>query len=347
MRRGVRLWLPCALGLAALGFLVGRLPAQESPVPGGKMRTLSGKDLQEAWEAMRRVEGLHNEFGARYPWQPSGVRGQTRLPTAPEAAEERERIVSARKEIMEKYRGTDVAAYCALRLTGFYKYCRELDKAVDQAKEVAREFAGTPYEVKAHFSLGATYLQSLRDPREAAKWFARIPRPGTAETIDPAHYDEAAKMYLSAQKQIAKCELEMGKPDRAARRYERLEGMFPQFKEELAQAHEFERRVDAQRRTGLDPESVLENRIYMDPLFGLDAAEASGLAEEPQLDSRTPRPVSQAVAAGSSQQDVVAGPASKGVWAGVGLIAAGTGVSLFGVSRLVALRRTGKEKSHV
>jgi len=265
---------------------------------------------------------------------------------SPEAQAEFDKVVSAYQEVLKKYPNTEIAAYTGLRLSGLYKYKRNLTKAVEVAKDVSERFAGTEYGTKALLSVGLNYLQSQHNPKEAIKWFRKVPRP-TDGVVSPEEYNEAQALYLSAQQQIAKCELALGRSAHADRRYERLAERYPRYKEEIQRTRTRETRIETKRRGGIDPEPLLNERIASDPMF---SGETPGSASSALAANESPRAASavrrdETAATEGSETHPDQNRNGYGFWVGLLLVSLGTGMSVLGILRYFQGRKAGKERS--
>ena len=345
-----RAWVASSVMLDAVLVLVSPLIAEEPTSQHAiRIRELRGRELQEARAASDAADQMRAAFESAYPWKPSDARSENASPASAAAQEEFAGVEAAYKEVMDKYAHTEIAAYCGLRLSGLYKYRRDTTRAVDQAKDTASQFAGTSYETNALFTVGLIYLQSLHDPRQAAEWFKKIPKPSAADIVGRDQYDEAEKLYLSAQQQIAKCELAMGRRAYADRRYERLASRYPQFRTAIEQTRTSQLRMAIERGAVFDLEAILDERIATDPLFDTRALQPAPvvvpLSNTPQLspdhgdnETTTAAPVSL---------EPRPSPKTRLRWAGVGLASAGSGLSAFALFRCLYRRNAGKEHHHV
>ena len=342
-------WYAIVLQIVLL-VLVSPLVAQEtttsSPV---RLRKLHGDEYRQARKARDRADRMRAELESRYRWLPPAIAGTDPAFASDAAQTAAAKVEAAYKEVLQKYPNTEIAAYSGIRLAGFYQYRQEHTKALDQAKDIATQFAGTAYHAKAHFEVGLMYLQGLQNPREAAEWFKKIPKPSDVDVVGPYQYNEAEKLYLSAQKQIAACELAVGTPAYAIRRYRRLAARYPQYRENIERTRRFAQEREMVRRTGLDPASVLEERIESDPLFSGDESEpiapvagAHQATQSPDAPDDTQAPVSQ-------QPPTVphAVPTPRAFVAGVILLCAGIVLCAFGAFSYLHRPKAGKDHTHV
>jgi tetratricopeptide (TPR) repeat protein len=150
-------------------------------------------------------------------------------------------VVSAYELVLKSYGGTESAASCQLHLAALYTYRGQPDEALEMLEEAARCYAGTPYNTRVVSTLGLHYLQGLRDPERAIPWLQKVePPPGADENgaVPAAAYNEAHKLYLSAQESIARCETQLGKPELAEQRSEALGLRYPMHREYIMQAYQ-------------------------------------------------------------------------------------------------------------
>jgi hypothetical protein len=207
------------------------------PVP---TRKLWGKEYADAVAARNRADGMRAALegrisAARREWRKAGKRGP--LPTSDAFEAQAAEVARAYQDVIDRYPHTEIAAYCALRLSGHYKFQQQHDKARELTEQTAIDFAGTSQGNKAVFSAGLFHLQTRHDPAEAIKWFCRIPKPAK-----PAGgpYDEDDKLYLSAQEHLVKCELALRQDAQAKQRIDDLKQAYPQYAGELSRSYQFE-----------------------------------------------------------------------------------------------------------
>ena len=86
-------------------------------------------------------------------------------------------VVEAYEDVIEKYAHTDIAAYCAMRLAGFYRRLGHVDKSLRLLEATASEFEGTHEASKVMYETGLFHAQVRKDQASAREWFKRIPDP--------------------------------------------------------------------------------------------------------------------------------------------------------------------------
>lgn len=242
---------------------------------------LYGKELQNAQREINQVDRMRAEFEVQYTWSPSKNSNVDSTPTSPSTRRDSEEVEQAYKNVIKKYPQTEIAAYSGLRLSGFYSYQTEHERAIEQAKEVAIQFHGTALENNANFTVGLQYLQAKNDPHEASNWFKKIRKPSDLNKVDSQHYNEAEKLYLSSQQQIAKCEFKMAKAAYARRRYERLMERYPQFKTELENFQKAESIADMERRMNLDLAAMRHEVIHPGSAFAEEVSAGTPVGQIP------------------------------------------------------------------
>jgi HEAT repeat protein len=214
-------------------FLSPAYALATEPIP---IRKLWGKKYSEAVAARDRADLMRAEY-EKYLSGPPEERAKRPKRSQQQTDAEAAQVVQAYQEVVDRYPHTEIAAYCTMRLSGFYIFTGKLDKAVGLMEQMATEFAGTHEETRVVFELGLIHAQSRHDPAEAIKWLSRIPKP-----VKPAgaQYDEADKLYLSAQEQLTKCELQLLRDDEAKNRLEKLKQVYPQYAKEVDHFYQFE-----------------------------------------------------------------------------------------------------------
>lgn len=245
-----------AVGLLAAGCAVLAGEGAEPPRPA--LRELAGPELRDAQQARDRADLLR----AAYERPRQGPKG------AEKDEGEFAKVVVAYADAIERYSGTDIAAYCQVRLAGFYQFGREYDKAAKVLSDLAQRYAGTEYEARAYFSSGLMHLQARHDPASALPWFEKVPAPATAGddgTVSNAKYGVPDKLHLSAQQSAAKCEVRLGRPADAARRIEALGKRYPQYRKSIDDSLLFEVRSAVSDHTLKAIKPVLEAWLKENP----------------------------------------------------------------------------------
>jgi len=146
-------------------------------------------------------------------------------------------VIRAYQQVIARYPHTEIAAGCAVRLAGFYQQLRRFDEAAQLLATSALEYQGTYQGTRISFNAGLIHAQARDDQLEAMQWFARIPKP--SDPSDP-NYQDALKLHLSAQEQLAKCELKLGQVQQAERRITDLKRIHPEHSDEVDRFHQFQ-----------------------------------------------------------------------------------------------------------
>jgi len=225
-----------ALG-AVLLVLAGTWGAEKSAeVKGTPVRELSPAERNAGRQALEEGRQLFEKYRAAYP---AGARRSA------EEAAAFDRVASAFQTVIEKYPGTEFEAEGRTSLIGVFRYRGDDARATENVETIRRQFAGTRHESEAYFSMGLDLLQRSHDPAAAMTWLEKIPMPPVANNPDmtpaeTARRQEARKTHVSVQQLLAKCEIELGKPDQAEARYEKLARLFPELKPSLERSLEFE-----------------------------------------------------------------------------------------------------------
>ncbi|MBN1973198.1 MAG: HEAT repeat domain-containing protein [Sedimentisphaerales bacterium] len=180
-------------------------------------------------------------------------------------------VISDYQNIVNKYEGTEIAAYCRHNISAAYQFQRKYDEAIKQAKITAEMFAGTTYETRSYNTIGLIYLQGLHDPKNAIEWFYKIPNHGSmSKGIEPDQYNKAVSTYISAQQSIIRCEIELGRVKIAQRRVEGLSQKFPQQKENLERDFRMHLDTELEKRFRIDNRDRMEY-VLKSPEFLEDA----------------------------------------------------------------------------
>jgi len=223
--------------LAVVLVLPGLACAAEKAVGAGpEVRRLAGQELAEAQAVRDRADRLRDGYEKANPSRPGGM-------PADNAEDLFKAAVAAYREAADKYPGTDIGAYCLVRLSGLYQYRKDYASATAVLDDLATRYAGTEAASEAFFSMGLMQLQALHDPAAAAPWFEKVSPPPTADeqgVVSDRKYSRADVRYVSAQQQLAKCEIRLGKLDGAVRRVEALGKRYPQYQSSFVSALRFE-----------------------------------------------------------------------------------------------------------
>jgi len=192
MRRILKIRLLFAAASLFVQLPVRALAQEQQPSQLVSLRQIYGKELEEARQAIDRADLMRADFESQYRSGASGGSESQRAGSrSPQVTSDAGNVVAAYTDVIDGYSGTEIAAYAGARLSGFFKYLGDVDKAVEQAEGAARQYAGTTYEAKAHFELGVLYLQNKKDSEEGAKWLMKIPMPTDVNLVDAAHYNQA------------------------------------------------------------------------------------------------------------------------------------------------------------
>jgi len=217
---------------------------RKTNVPHVPLRELRGKDYDVAREARDRGDLLRSELERLLSGPPA-----ERPPISQEKIDTKSaEIVQAFLEVMDRYPHTEIAAYCATRLSGHYMFHGKMDKALELLEQTAKEYSGTHVENEVIFEIGLTHLQSRHDPAEAIKWLSRILKPVKSAG---AEYGMDDVLYLSAQQQLIKCELQLRQDGESEDRVTKLKNTYPQYAEEIERSYQFE--IEARNRSGDAP----------------------------------------------------------------------------------------------
>jgi hypothetical protein len=232
----------CLIGLLMAGAGPGWLSERAWAQGGGvnPIHELHGEAAQTAEDARGQADRLCLAFQDKYRWGAPTKKNPNPPPNpgSPEAKEEYQAVIDAYKRVIEGYPQTELAAYCQMRLAGFYQYGRQGELMMKMAEEVARTYPGTKYETRAYMMAGLYELQHKNQPRAAIEWFKKVKRP--AEGAPPK--DELAAQagmlqedemaYVNAQQHIAKSEFKLGEFAMGQARTDRLCERYPKYASE-------------------------------------------------------------------------------------------------------------------
>jgi hypothetical protein len=246
----------CCRPICVLALLWPAMAASQDGRPARPLRQLSETEHREAAEGTSRADRMRANFTDRVRALRDKAIEEGRPPPPPGTGpfeREADEIVRAYEELIERYRGSEIAAYATMRLAGFHQQLGRFDEAAKLHGAAASEFAGTSQEARIAFNTGLTHAQGRNDQVEAMKWFAQVPKPENASTRP---YDEALKLYHSAQEQLIKCELKLHHDKEAKERAERLKVELPRYSAAIDRFYQFE--LDS--RDGAEPRKPTKER---------------------------------------------------------------------------------------
>lgn len=345
--------------LVVLWFLVSSalLHCAEGPLgPRGRVGRTRDHSLRPGIRAQRRADTLRVAYEAKYGRRDAMPAGED------EAAV---KVVAAYQDAMGKAAGSRLAAYCGLRLSGFYKFRGQHENAIAEAVRVARSFRGTVYEAKAYLTVGLLHLQARHDPAAATLWFKKLAPPAGADdegAVPKARYNEGHKLYITAQMQLAKCEAMLGDCEAAKSRHQQMARGYPhagprlleQGRVNLGEAEAWRSRPSRGTQQRFDPRHLVipDLREHVPLCVLLDEGKTkeeasdpppvgSGLAEDPSPEGdQAAQSDAQATAADVPPPTESGGPWPSLLWVCSGALAGLSAVVLALLSRL----RTRKEK---
>jgi HEAT repeat protein len=163
-----------------------------------------------------------------------------------------EKAVSAFRAVSEKYARTDIDSQALIGLFKLFQFAGDEKRSNEIVDAIFARF-GPEFVSDAYFELGLDYLQRAHDPRHALESFKKIPMPSAPDATDTTpegmhEYEQARRTYLRVQQPMAKCEVQLGEPEKAERRYNKLIELFPELKESLQRSLVFEVKSIATRR---------------------------------------------------------------------------------------------------
>jgi len=165
---------------------------------------------------------------------------------SPEVLAAFEKVLSASETMSEKYTGSDIRFHSHVLIELFMLYnLSEDEKRAGKILDVISARFGPEYVSDAYFELGLEYLQGVHDPARALKWFGKIPMPPAPDADDKSpngmhRLEQIRHTYVKVQQPMAKCEVLLGEPEKAEKRYNKLIELFPELKKPLEQALVFE-----------------------------------------------------------------------------------------------------------
>ncbi len=272
---------------------------------------LYGKELDEARKARDAADIMLQKYRDLYRISPRDYPGKrpselANMPLSQQQIKDYQEVISAFKEIVNKYEGTEVAAYCQLRLTVPYQCLRQHQEAILQAQIAAKKFAGTSYEAKAYSRIGDIYLQNLKDLNKAIEWYNKIPQPKIKKiegrSPQAVEYREAEMQYTSAQLKIADCKIRLGKAQEAIQIFDNLSQQYPEQKNTFEHDKKMQLDIDLRQRFGIDKEKQL-NSIIENPELLQESVPVISI--EPNISMNQPLPKEENIQNKIVKSDVI------------------------------------------
>jgi len=183
------MWTLQLIGSDQAHQVLKRLDIPEQPLQvwkaagSAKVQPLTGQNRIAANQARNKADLLQADYNSKNrPGPPKDIKAWAR-------------VILAYKDAIEKFPVTEIAAYCRVRLSGFYQYTNDYDRKIRELAEVGRIFEGTNHQAKVYIEIGLTYLQGHHNPAKAIPWFQAVPEILTlALSDDAATDDEKAKL---------------------------------------------------------------------------------------------------------------------------------------------------------
>ncbi len=252
-----------------------------------ELRPLSEEELKKAQEEIAVVDTMMDEFRKSHRPSSSKLKGKTRkeilnAPLSKEEESDYRKAISAYKEIIEKYEGTEIELSTQFKLSAAYIQIRRYNDAINQLEHLIEKYPGSSYETETYLNIGCIYLQGLADLKEAIKWFEKIPKPnGKSDLGIPIEYDPVHKKYISAQQNIAKCEIKLGKHDDAQERYRQLVQEYPKLSDSLNWQLNFELQSNLEANFNTNNDRVM--KLALDSIYEIDPTLIVSTPKSPEM----------------------------------------------------------------
>jgi len=227
-------------------------PAKPTKQPWAEYQKLSDEDHSASIRMSGDADLANAAFTQRF-------RPGTPEPDS-DHAREAEKVRAMYQAVLDRFPGTEKAAYTALQMAGFYQHIGQWDKALEMRKDVAFMYERTPYGPKAALAIGLTYIQGRdKDADAAIEWLRKIPMPDDLPYDEPFDHrniesrypylsreeqmkrgtaafkrEDMVRQYINAQQSIIRVLLMMqDKPDEAKIIRDDLKELFPYFKDSI------------------------------------------------------------------------------------------------------------------
>ena len=229
--------------------------------PAPRFRPLGRASDQAADAARDRADRLSEEYSRRF---------RCPVTKTPEETTFFWQAVAAYREVVTRFAGSEIAAYCHRSLVGLFVRRGHLRDACELALEMSREFAGTKYRTQAYLAVAGTHADGFKDALGASRWLRRVgPPPGTdlEEAVASEAFDGDHGDYLTAQLKLIECEAHLGALTEAEARWQRMRRKYPHLQEYVDKAWGVRlRNADAPTLSGQFMRMV-DDRIREDACF--------------------------------------------------------------------------------
>jgi hypothetical protein len=168
--------------------------------PVGELREMADAEREESLAARDAADVL------RANYEKAHGAGRGKAAGGAGAGENLAFVVTAYRQAIDRCPGSELECYCRLGLAGAYQYRGQFDATLNEARQAAERFAGTPPGLQAAQAVALIHLQALHDPAQAAPWFRKL-QAAAAVVKDDA---ERLKWQSAAAEGLARCDAERG-----------------------------------------------------------------------------------------------------------------------------------------
>jgi hypothetical protein len=142
---------------------------------------------------------------------------------APTGRNTRDSIIRRYDEIADRWPGTEPAAQARYSIISMYEDTLDMTRVHHAYEKLLKEFPRSEYAMDAHLLVGLAFLDTLKEPSKAVRYFEAVPEPITLEKQDETEaegpdagsgggqsaaerrLEAAEEYYVNAQLHLVKC----------------------------------------------------------------------------------------------------------------------------------------------
>ncbi len=159
---------------------------------------------------------------------------------SPPGRNTRDAIVDKYSQIARAYPKSKYKAFALATMMGMYSSTLDMTRVIHTHQKLTKSFPGTRYALDAHMHVGLTYLERLKHPSKAVKYFERVPDPrkGVSKATskpegDSQDLSDAESYFVNARLHLIKCFVATGEAARAEKETTVLKERYPEAVERV------------------------------------------------------------------------------------------------------------------
>ena len=169
---------------------------------------------------------------------------------APTGRNTRDSIIRRYKDIVDRWPGTVYAAQAEYNIIGMYENTLDMTRVNHAYDKLQKYFPRSQHALNAHLLVGLTFLETLKNPSKAIRYFEAVPDPrsGSQQQVEAESSDETAQddisaverrlqapeqYYVNAQLHLVKCHVYLEEMPQAERIIATLKERYPEQGERI------------------------------------------------------------------------------------------------------------------